>query len=116
MEGINRGNKLFEGSRIILPEHRKGLLEMTRKEWELKNRRPSIDEQELQEMSYRLQESIQMDQAVTIAYWHDVKGICKCWGVVRDLKQDRFKVQNDWESVLIGFSDMIKVEIGGDLR
>lgn len=51
-QNLNRGNKLWEGSRMFLPEHKQALLK--RKKNQQKESKPLLDEQQLEEMNQRI--------------------------------------------------------------
>lgn len=116
-DDLKRGNLLWESSRMMLPEHREQLLERRRRQkWEQENRRPELDEQELERISYLLRESIETNQAVQVTYWHDRAGICRVWGVVKNFNSGTgtFKVYSDWASETIRMQAVLNVEIAGD--
>ncbi|GIM45380.1 hypothetical protein DNHGIG_09290 [Collibacillus ludicampi] len=63
-----RGNKLWEGSRMILPEHRAAIAE-----YEYKQRlltKPTLDSDKLEEMSRKLSEALQDEKRITIHVFH----------------------------------------------
>ncbi len=63
---LNRQNLLFEGSRFILPEHRKGLEEMRRKQMEYTQ--PELDEDQKNHINYILQEAIETEKPVVVTF------------------------------------------------
>ncbi|GIM48463.1 hypothetical protein DNHGIG_40120 [Collibacillus ludicampi] len=63
-----RGNKLWEGSRMILPEHRAAITEYERKQRLLK--KPTLDPDKLEEMSRKLSEALQDEKLITIHVFH----------------------------------------------
>jgi len=60
--GVLDGN-IFEGMRIILPEHKD---KMSKIEHESKKKKPSLTEDEMAEMQYTLSEALQQELAVRI--------------------------------------------------
>ncbi len=67
---MQRGNLLWEGSRMILPEHRKRLLDYRDQvERAAKYLRPVWDEQQLEEFQYLLSWAIGEDREVTLRYY-----------------------------------------------
>lgn len=64
-----RGNKLFAGSRMMLPEHREMILRQTKEaSWTPK---PSLDEQRYEEMEVTLREVLASEsRAVHLQIWH----------------------------------------------
>lgn len=83
---LRRGNLLWESSRMMLPEHREQLLaKRHREEWQERNRRPNLDEQELERINRRLAEAVRMGGVVALTWWDDKQGICRMSGVVKDV-------------------------------
>lgn len=67
---MQRGNLLWESSRMILPEHRKKLLEYRdQAERAAKYRRPIWDEQQLEEFQFMLSWAIGENREVTLSYY-----------------------------------------------
>jgi hypothetical protein len=67
-EKMNRGNKLWEGHRMILPEHRNYMLE--REDHSMYRERPVLDEDRLEEMSRTLGEAMHEGRLVTLTVFH----------------------------------------------
>lgn len=63
-----RGNKLWHGSRFVLPEHREAM--RVYETQEMQNRRPVLDANKLEELSWVLAEAIQEGRAVTVTLYH----------------------------------------------
>lgn len=66
MNTLHRGNLLWEGSRMFLPEHREQLLKQRKKQTEFTP--PQLDEDQLEQMNLILQEALQGDRAVMVTY------------------------------------------------
>jgi hypothetical protein len=66
MERLDRGNKLWIGHRIILPEHESLLREQVRKREVFQP--PDLDKDQLQEMEYIMQRAMHEDMAVIATY------------------------------------------------
>lgn len=66
MSILHRGNLLWEGSRMFLPEHREQLLKQRKKQTEFIP--PQLDENHLEQMNLILQEALQEDRAVIVTY------------------------------------------------
>jgi hypothetical protein len=66
---LQRGNLLWESSRMFLPEHKHALLE--RKEELKKVEKPELDEQELHAIGLIVLDSLKHELAVKVIYWHD---------------------------------------------
>lgn len=64
---LNRGNKMWQGSRFVLPEHRESIL--IRERQKQARPRPVLEEDTLSEMSRVLAEAIQTDLLVTITVY-----------------------------------------------
>ena len=62
---MNRGNKLWHGSRIILPEHRAAIIEKSMEE-ERFFPRPQIDEDKLSEISQTIGEAMAEGRLITM--------------------------------------------------
>lgn len=69
MSNLDRKNLLWESSRMFLPEHRQSLLNQ-RKETE-RFLPPELDEQQLEEFSYLLQEAFEQEQPILVTYVGD---------------------------------------------
>jgi hypothetical protein len=68
MNGIDRLNKLWEGSRMILPEHREQYLDFRRG---LGHRtRPEYDEQQLELLNDMLQDALNAEHEVIFCLYH----------------------------------------------
>ncbi|HZH59188.1 MAG TPA: YolD-like family protein [Metabacillus sp.] len=92
-------DNLFAASRFVLPEHRETYLELRGDEKLIPQ--PILEEDELRELAFQIQESIQFDAAVTIEWWKATKGklgICEsAWGWVQkvDAANRHLKLVND---------------------
>lgn len=64
---LQRGNKLWEGSRMFLPEHKQALLKW-QKEQE-KQAKPELDEQQLEEMNRMLISACRLRVPVTVRFF-----------------------------------------------
>lgn len=63
---LKRGNMLWEGSRMFLPEHREQLLEMRRRRRELAI--PELDEDRLAELDTLLREALASGRPITVIW------------------------------------------------
>ncbi|WP_227939481.1 YolD-like family protein [Alkalihalobacillus deserti] len=93
---LDRGNLLWESSRMFLPEHKQALL--LRKEELKKIEKPELDEQELQEIGIIVLDSLKHELNVKITYWsegffHELIGIID----KVDLHLKRIKIRMDEE-------------------
>lgn len=66
---LQRGNKLWEGSRMFLPQHKQALLD--RKKEQQKIKRPELDEQELEELNRILYIALAKKVPVKLTYYQD---------------------------------------------
>lgn len=107
----SRGNKLYQGSRIILPEHR----EMIRRqdEEEKKQPKPELDEQQEEVISTSIMESLFEKRTVRITYYSDGH-IYAMVGVVRDwdMYTQTLRVQDeDGELQRLKWDDILNAEL-----
>lgn len=65
-EHLRRGNLLWEGSRMFLPEHREQLLAQRRSRQAF--RMPHLDEERLADMSRVVSDSFTHEQPITVVY------------------------------------------------
>lgn len=61
---MQRGNKLWESHRMIIPEHRRALLEHEDRQELIE--RPALDEDEMEELSRTLGEAMELGRLVTL--------------------------------------------------
>ncbi|MGA9173841.1 MAG: YolD-like family protein [Thermoactinomyces sp.] len=106
---LNRGNRLFEGSRIILPEHRKGLVELRRKKEEYQQ--PELDDQELERINQIIWEAYNEEKPVVITYATKYQPEKFC-GFITKLNQYEGWIQLSNGSVKkkIEFNKLVQVE------
>lgn len=60
----DRGNKLWHGSRFVLPEHREAMLVHDRREQQ--QERPSLEQDKLDEMNRQLSDALETGQPIGI--------------------------------------------------
>lgn len=60
------------GAKFVLPEHRETYLGL--KEDEKLMQQPVLEEDELRELAFQIQDSIQFDFVITISWWKKIKG------------------------------------------
>lgn len=104
------GNGLFESSRLIIPQHKEAAI----KQMQEINRRkkPSLDEQQWEEVERALSESIREHVPVTIQVFdpfenREVIGMVTRVDTFR--KQVKLSYEDDWE--WIKFEDIISAEV-----
>lgn len=66
---LKRGNLLWEGSRMMLPEHKQAI--RAQNEQEKRVDPPLLDQQELEELGIVAMESLSYTIPVHIVYWED---------------------------------------------
>jgi len=92
-------DNLFAASRFVLPEQREAYLE--HREDEKLIPQPTLEEDELQEIAFQIQDSIQFDAAVAVSWWKATKGKMgtteSAWGWVKkiDVANRQLKLVND---------------------
>jgi hypothetical protein len=97
----------------MLPEHRAMLYEYEQEKELIKA--PVLEQDELTQFSYTINESMHEDQAVTIRWWKHVKDdlgtIEEAWGWVKtiDYNRKQLKLVNDWEFWWIDFHRIVSV-------
>ncbi|MBM0064910.1 YolD-like family protein [Alkalicoccobacillus gibsonii] len=92
---LRRGNLTWEGSRMMLPEHKPRILESNeRDKWIEKH---ELDQDELQEIGYVVMDALNHTHSVAINYWHDWNYheiSCYILNVSRDQKQIKIELSN----------------------
>ncbi|MGG4109455.1 YolD-like family protein [Bacillus subtilis] len=76
---LKRGNLLWEGSRMFLPEHKQSLLE--RKRLKQKLQKPILDPDKLEEMNQTLCTAMEFAQDITVSCFQDGE-IVRCTGKI----------------------------------
>jgi YolD-like protein len=66
MSILYRQNKLWEGSRMFLPEHREGILELQQKQKEYIQ--PELDEHQIEWINYIFQEALEGEKPIVVTY------------------------------------------------
>lgn len=105
---MNRGNKLWEGHRMIIPEHRAYML--AREDRQRERERPVLDEDRLEEMNRTLSEAVQEGRLVTLTVFHplDDEEVCM---VPKRLKGDHlWGLSVSGAAVGVRFLDIVGVE------
>ncbi|QQK78981.1 YolD-like family protein [Salicibibacter cibi] len=68
-EYLQRGNKLWEGSRMFLPQHKQALLDHKKEQQKVK--KPELDEQELEELNQTFHMALANKAPVTFTYYQE---------------------------------------------
>ncbi len=104
------GNGLWEGSRMIMPEHKARILDDSLKE-ELRSK-PDLDPQALTEISQVLAQSLEDCSPITVTVFKEFENII-IHGIVakvdQQLNQIKFRHGDDWDWIKL--SDIINAEV-----
>ncbi len=109
-EGLRRGNLLWEGSRMFLPEHKEQLLEhrrqLNRKE------RPELDEQRIEQLSQILRQAIHSgaETAITCYDPDHERVVCGKIGKV-DAAGRRLQLRTEQSIIWIPLDDLLQIEL-----
>lgn len=107
--GKQRGNKLWEGSRMIIPEHRAYMVEREIYQ-ESFVERPALDEHTLEEMQRTVQEAMTGGLLLTLQIYQD-GNIQEVAMVPKWLDRDRLKgYEMDGNLRSVEFGDIVGVE------
>jgi hypothetical protein len=99
-------NLLWEGSRIILPEHREGIIKQRINL--MKRNKPALDEQKIEEFAYIIQESLLENRTVKVLVFGDF-GDIEYKGVVTKVDQQyrKMKLENSDDCEWIKLDDIV---------
>ncbi|MCY9513338.1 YolD-like family protein [Paenibacillus apiarius] len=102
------GNGIWEGSRFIMPEHREAWVK--RQHGQNRRPRPTLDEQEWEQIGHLLQRSMEDREPVALVLFDPFER-CEEIGVVADIDMlvRRVKLLQDDVSKWIKVDDIIKV-------
>ncbi|RQW22959.1 YolD-like family protein [Bacillus sp. C1-1] len=67
---VKRGNLLWEGSRMMLPEHKEGWLKLQQQESYIPLHEP-LSEDSWQELGEIIMDAIRQQYDTTVTFWHD---------------------------------------------
>lgn len=103
-------NLLWEGSRMMLPEHREQILEQQKQK--KKKERPILDEHKLEELSQFISEAIENNQEVSITVFNPYKDMIIIGSIKKvDLYMKRVKVLDEaGDDMWIKLCDVINIE------
>lgn len=105
------GNGLWEGSRMIIPEHRRAMNEQHRRE-RLRSR-IYLDDQELERIGRLITTSLQRRVPVTVRMFDEYEPLVVS-GIVDgiDRSRGRFKVDGEWFLIgdIEGVADVVDVD------
>ena len=105
---MNRGNKLWEGHRMIIPEHRAFML--GREDSQMERERPALDEDRLEEMNRTLSEAVQEGRLVTLTVFHPLYDEEVCMVPQRMKGEQLWGLAVSGEAVGVRFLDIVGVE------
>lgn len=100
-------NKLWEGSRLILPEHRVAILKQ--QDDFKKRKRPILDEQRLEELSYIIREAAQEDREVTVRVFGEFED-GEISGRITKIERRRIQISDMWYKSWIPIEDIVSIE------
>ena len=106
---MDRGNKLWEGHRVILPEHRELLFEHKQKEREYHP--PDLAEDQIEKMSRVIERSIVEMRTIVLTYVNKYGPKRFVGTIVRVNPYERWLIiQNDEDKKMIPMSKIIDAE------
>jgi hypothetical protein len=110
MKLLNRGNLLWEGSRMFLPEHREQLHKQRAKAMQWKP--PELSEDALAEINWKIQEAWECELPILIHYLEQNQPRQWC-GWIRKLnhQEQSLQLENGSERKTILFSQIFAVEL-----
>ncbi|MEB3101225.1 YolD-like family protein [Ferviditalea candida] len=109
-KGLKRGNLLWEGSRMMLPEHREQLLEYRRKQKEFQV--PELDEDQISKINRMLAEAVREKRPVT-AVCIGLYGPEAFSGYVKRVNPAKKRLeiqQQDSETAVLDLAKLLKIE------
>lgn len=92
---LRRGNLTWEGSRMMLPEHKERIRQSNERDFRLEKH--ELDPDELERLGQVVMDSLHYTKSVSITYWHqwayhEVTGIIA--QVSKDQKQVKLELEN----------------------
>jgi hypothetical protein len=107
---MNRGNKLWEGHRMIIPEHRAYMVEREIREARFVER-PDLDEDKLKEMSFTVSVAIENQRRLTLTVY-DPMGFQSVELIPTRLEIDRLKGWNSHGKITaVPLGEILDVEM-----
>lgn len=109
-EHLRRGNKLWESSRMFLPEHKQALMNRKLKQKEFQQ--PCLDQDHYEKLNRVIMDSIENEQSITITY-SDLYRPNKIWGWITKINQHEnwLKILNDEEALILNLERVLDVEL-----
>ncbi|MDQ0339344.1 hypothetical protein J2S00_002131 [Caldalkalibacillus uzonensis] len=106
-------NLMWESSRWMLPEHKEALQKL--KQEQSRQKRPVLDEQQVEEINDKLRQSLQFHLPVTVCLFGEFKNR-EVKGVVKRINPalGQVKLVNDQEEEWLSFQDIFDVSIEDD--
>lgn len=97
---LKRGNLLWEGMRMMLPEHKEQLIILERDEWKVPLH-GELDEDQWWEIGLVIMDALKHALKVTLVYWKDgfyIEKECYIYKVDHDNKRIRIEYGPEYES------------------
>jgi hypothetical protein len=109
MSGIDRGNKLWEGSRMILPEHREQYL--TFRQGLQRTERLEFDEQQMEIINDMLADALNADYEVTFLLCSPERGEYSYSGRLLKAADQKLKIkQASGRTIWAPLGDLIAIQ------
>lgn len=106
---LNRGNLLWESSRMFLPEHRQALLEHHRKA--AKYHPPELDEDQKRYINYLLEEALETEKPILVTFATQYSPRQFCGFIDRvDVFSQTIYLSNGTHKKKISFQKLLNVE------
>lgn len=109
MNHLKRGNMLWEGSRIILPEHREALLDLQREKQ--KRSRPNLDEDQLSLINHVIMASLYSKSEIVLTVYTPTDELKLIGYVVRvEQHKEKLLLQSESGDVWIDLIDVLSAD------
>jgi hypothetical protein len=92
---------------MILPEHKAGILRQ--QEEFRKKKRPILDEQRLEELSYIIREAVNEDREIRVRVFDEFED-GEISGRITKIEHNRIQVSSNWTKDWIPIEDIVSIE------
>lgn len=93
---------------MILPEHRESILKQ--QEEMKKRKRPILDEQRIEELSYVIREAVSEDHEVKIRIFGEYEDAA-IYGRITKIERNRIQVSSNWTKDWINIEDIVSISV-----